>query len=165
LGRVNFYADRWKRAKRPPSPTIVQTRWTVPGILNPSFLSTPTRLALSTLTRLHRHRRAFSIHTRLTLLLPLYANRKHGTWEVGYVMPLNVRAQHGRTQSRYSTEANRATDDEEEDSSSPSSPVTKPIARRSKFDDEEEDSDVRQPIHTPRPCTTPCPAMHKNTQY
>jgi translation initiation factor 3 subunit J len=45
------------------------------------------------------------------------------------------------------TKANScATDDEEEDSSSvPSSPVNKPIARRSKFDDEEDDSDVRQP--------------------
>lgn len=38
-----------------------------------------------------------------------------------------------------------ATDDEEEDSTPPASPVNKPIARRSKFDDEEDDSDVRQP--------------------
>jgi hypothetical protein len=63
-------------------------------------------------------------------------------------MPLNVRAQHGRMSpllDQWTNANQRATDDEEEDSSSPSSPVAKPIARRSKFDDEEEDSDVRQP--------------------
>jgi hypothetical protein len=40
---------------------------------------------------------------------------------------------------------NRATDDEDSDSTPPSSPLRKPIASRGKFDDEEDDSDVRQP--------------------
>jgi hypothetical protein len=46
-------------------------------------------------------------------------------------------------------------DDEDEESTPPSSPPAAPaapIARRGKFDDEEEDSDVCQPM--PRPCLT-----------
>jgi hypothetical protein len=72
---------------------------------------------------------------------------------------------HRTSQLHKFTRANsHATDDEESESSSAeSSPVTKPIARRSKFEDEEEDSDVRQPT-IPRAAQL-CPAMHKRCTF
>jgi hypothetical protein len=135
-----------------------------PGNFEPFFSFHTTQLR-SQPARSTQTQTRLSTHTLPTLLLPLYANRNHGAWEVGYVMPLSVRARHGRTHFEHSTETNHATDDEEEDSSSPSSPVTKPIARRSKFDDEEEDSDVRQPTIPRLHNSLPLHAQNHITPY
>jgi hypothetical protein len=63
--------------------------------LNPSFLP-HTALLLCQPTQSTQTQTHLSAHTLLTLLLPLYANHNHGAWEVGYVMPLSVRAQDAR---------------------------------------------------------------------
>ena len=77
-------------------------------------------------------------------------NRKYGSWKVGYVMLLlGARAGRPRPALCHAPRLTCACTDDEESDSGPASPTVAPIARRSKFDDEEEDSDVRQP----------CPAL------
>jgi hypothetical protein len=88
-------------------------------------------------------------------------NRKYGSWKVGYVMLLlGARAGCPRPALCHAPRLTSTFTDDEESDSGPASPTVAPIARRSKFDDEEEDSDVRQPCPAlaqlvAPPCTTP----------